>query len=103
VLPKKNRLSRHAFLQTKLNGHKQSNRYFYWTTAVNRLEFNRYSVIIPKKIQPRATYRNTIKRTFYSLLPQTSRGLDVIIYPQKPSLTLTQPELRLQLKAIIST
>lgn len=83
MLPKIRRLNRVNFLKV-LNSSKDQIRDAGFTARYlkNALDFNRYSVVVTKKISKLAVVRNGVKRKIYDAIKDLPGSYDIIIYPK---------------------
>jgi ribonuclease P protein component len=85
MLPKKNRLLKSTdFKNTSIRGSYFSFQNLSLKSRPNDLDFSRIGFSIGKKISPRATDRNKIKRilreSFRKFLPRIVAGFDIVVY-----------------------
>jgi len=55
--------------------------------VANGGKFNRYSVVIPKKVLKLAVDRNALKRRIYDLVGDIPGNHDIIIYPRNEKIS----------------
>ena len=71
----------------------------------NTLLFNRFGVIVSKKIDKRAVVRNRIKRLIYSIIEELHKnikyGNDILIIVRKNSVGKTREDLYLVIKHML--
>ncbi len=81
--------------------------FFITKAKPNRLLFNRFGVIISKKIDKRAVVRNRIKRLIYSIIEELYKnikpGYDILILTRKNAVGKTREELYLAIKQMLLT
>ncbi|MFH1832803.1 MAG: ribonuclease P protein component [Candidatus Levyibacteriota bacterium] len=76
----------------------------FFTLKINKnnLLFNRYGFVISKRIDKRAVVRNRIRRMFQKCLKdnlgEIKEGYDMLFYPKKEVLSLSQNEICLNIK-----
>ena len=106
ALPKKLRLARRDFLIAKLKGRRYSQRLFsavYFNNNVKEARYNRYGVVVSKKIHQNAVIRNRLKRLIFSCLSFSGPAFfDIIIYPKKVMLNLSHEEIAAGINQFIS-
>lgn len=89
MLPKTRRLNRVNFLHVLNSSPKALKTADFQIRYVgNDEKFNRYSVVIPKKIIKLAVDRNALKRKIYNLIAGIPGSRDIIIYPKNENITL---------------
>lgn len=88
MLPKNRRLDRPSFLKV-LNTPNNTTRLpdLQFRSIANGLGFNRYSVVVTKKISKLAVVRNTVKRNIYNEVKDIAGGYDIIIYPKNEKIS----------------
>lgn len=76
--------------------------FFIAKVKSNTLLFNRFGVIISKKVDKRAVYRNRIKRLIHSVVEElhenTKTGYDILIIIKKNAVAKTREDLYLAIK-----
>lgn len=91
MLAKKYRLKT-SFFRTKKDARITSNQFFSVYKHHSGGVWNRYAVVVSKKITPAATLRNTIRRTIYEYIKKTDSftqsGENIVIFVKKPMLSL---------------
>lgn len=85
MLFRKNRLNRKKdFERVIKNGKGKKDRYLAIKFLENGLDYSRIGFVISRKIVKKATRRNLIKRRlrecFRKILPETKKGLDIVIF-----------------------
>lgn len=84
-------------------GAKFSNEFFSVKFLLNKKDFNRYSVVVSKKIFKLATDRNSLRRQLYealrTLTPGQNPGFDLMITvkPKIDQLTFSEKETQLKI------
>lgn len=84
MFSKKQRIAKKEdFAKIYKHGYRYSSNYFYAFILKNNLNYNRYTVVVSKKISPLAVKRNKIKRklryALSSLQIEFPQNLDIII------------------------
>jgi len=84
------------------NNRSFSTPFFITKVKPNTLLFNRFGVIISKKIDKRAVVRNRIKRLIYSIIEELYKnikpGYDIIILIRKNAVGKTRKDFYLAIK-----
>ena len=72
--------------------------YFSLKVAKNNLEISRFAFVISKKIDKRATSRNSVKRKIRSIIEEMfdkiNTGNDFLFYPKEASITATRDQIQ---------
>jgi len=83
-----------------------SSPFFIVKVRPNMLLFNRFGLIISKKIEKRAVYRNRIKRLIHSIVVEfydnIKNGIDALFIIKKSAVGKTRKELYLAMKQMFS-
>ncbi len=107
MLPKSRRLVKNRVLHILKKGSKFSNEFLTVRYLLSNLNFNRYSVIISKKVLPQATDRNRIRRQVYNAcndqnsIPQ--KHLDLVLTVKPHLCALPHAELKQLLVTTIAS
>jgi len=105
MLPKSRRFDRLSFLHAKQSG--RFYRHPVFPLVLSRSDLSpallpRVSVVCSSKLAKSAVVRNRIKRIIFSCLADFSLSADLIIYPTRRVLNLTDAEICSQLTAFLS-
>ncbi len=82
MIPKKNRLSRSQLQYILKKGQRQRSNHFNITWKRGATKENRFCVVVSKKIAPKATDRNHLRRQIYEsirLSPEIEPPLDIVL------------------------
>ena len=87
MFPKKHRVRKEKKIKKILkNNQRINNKFFSLLYLKNHLGYARGTVIVSKKYDKRAVYRNKLKRKFreaaYHFIIKSSQNLDIIIIPK---------------------
>lgn len=103
MLPKRERLSRKDFDRFFKTGRRYQNEYY--TLVYTAHPSFHASVVVPAKVEKRATRRNKIRRRVYDIVRHCvdvrERGGVCIVLVKSPALTASYDELKLALEALL--
>ena len=90
----------------KKDGRTIKGRYFLFKVFPNDLSFNRFGIIISKKVAKKSTERNRLKRLMFNalkddLLPRQGAGNDFLIIVSPNILKLSPEEIKKELKQYV--
>jgi ribonuclease P protein component len=104
MIVKRYRLSRKDFTACYKSAKIVASSLFVFKFKKNLLDYNRWSVVISKKISKKATLRNKLKRRIYEILKKhpTNLKIDGIIYPRLMVLNLTYEKLGFEIDSLLS-
>lgn len=111
MLPKKRRIKKAHFEKILLGGSYSTSDFFSLRAIVNsRREKTEkpsaFSVVVSKKVAPKATERNKLRRRSYhalrDLAPKIKNSQKIVIFAKKGAEKLTFNELKAALQAILS-
>ena len=86
MLPANKRLNRHLFAQVNKNGKPQNFPKFALKSLENKLGFNRFAIVVSKKISKSAVVRNALRRKLYNIVGQIPGNHDYILFVKNNSL-----------------
>lgn len=86
MLPASKRLNRHLFAQVNKKGKPQNFPKFSLKSLENEIGFNRWAVVVPKKISKSAVVRNALRRKLYNIVGKIPGHHDYIIFVKNNSL-----------------
>ncbi|MEK7504262.1 MAG: ribonuclease P protein component [Patescibacteria group bacterium] len=86
MLPVNKRLNRHLFALVNKTGKPQNFPKFALKSLENEVGFNRWSIVVSKKISKRAVVRNALRRKLYNIVVNIPGTHDYIIFVKNNSL-----------------
>lgn len=103
MLPKNQRLTRTEFSTLFESGKRIANNAFMliYDDPGSAKSFPQISIVVSKKLLPKAFDRNAFRRRVYNTLKKVSYNHDSILMTKKPALTLTLKELQEQLEELL--
>lgn len=106
MLPKKNRLTQSEFNAVFSSGKKIHSPNFLVIKNQNQLGFSKFAVSVPKKIIPKATSRNHVKRLLFNAINQslsnnTAENIIFVIKKEFITSKLSFTELKNEIKKFI--
>lgn len=101
MLEKKYRLKSFSFKSSR----QIKAKYFSLKFSQNGEEVSRFAFVVSKKVDPRATARNEMRRKvragIESLLDQVKEGYSFVFYPSKEALGVNSQEIQVELLEIL--
>lgn len=102
MLAKKFRLSHQQFLLAKKQSKQISSPDLSMQVSVNGLTVSRFAVVTSTKLDKRAVRRNRLRRQIYTHFQNTTLiGLDIILFPKRSMLNLTNAELGTKIDSLL--
>jgi ribonuclease P protein component len=80
MLPVNKRLNRHLFALVNKNGKAQNFPSFAVKSLKNEKGFNRFAIVVSKKVSKSAVVRNDLRRKIYNIVGKISGTHDYIIF-----------------------
>jgi len=102
MLPKERRLTRQQFWQVQQSGSSLTSSHLAVKYLPNELAFNRFAVVTSAKLDKRAVVRNKLRRQIYAAVTHLPGSIDMIIFPKKSMLNLSDAEIGLDLNQGLS-
>ncbi len=104
MIPRLNRISRREFPSPQERGIRLFSPLFSITQYPNKgLGVSRASIVVSRKVSPKAVVRNSLKRRFYEAIHgflKTTPPSSFVVYPKKESIGLTTHEIKKEMEKV---